>query len=221
MRSTVLCILIASLIGVCGATAAENSLGAATSRITTFQVSGITFAFPIPDGFCLPTGRYATQANLTANGDPANITDVSFDDCAAMATNGNLTRWGMVKTPRQYVSLDAGTREKFIQDLKAQFASGEFERSMNQGAAQAQPGIGTHVRPLGTDANGGYIGGTLTMNGPNRPMTLTGVWSLTVVKHRVTMVYLYGPYHSQKDVDALVALVRTATAKFIAVNQAP
>lgn len=198
-------------------TAATNSLQSpapASTRIATFTLSGIDYRFPLPDGFCLPVGRYAEHAQRTANGDASNVTSLSFDDCGAMERNGDLVRWGMIKTPIGFVSKDAGTRASFIPMLKAQFASGEFQRSMRQGIDQTQMDIVTRVAPVGTDAHGGYIAGTLTMRG----RTFSAVWGMTVIKHRLLAIYIYGPYRSQKDVDALLTLVRTTTARMIAAN---
>jgi len=240
---SVLAGVVAIVMGADGATAADNSMRptndapsapstqpANDARMGTFMLPGIEFKFPLPAGFCLPTGRYDDRARLTAGADTANITDISFDDCADMASGADLSRWGMVKTPRVYASADAGTREKFLRDLKAEIASGDFQKSMEQGVDDSNealqqmygPGahVGAHMVPLETDANAGYIGGTITVNGEHGPVTLACVWSVTVIKHRVLLLYFYGPYTAPNDIQALLNIRKPATAKMIDANEA-
>jgi hypothetical protein len=226
-RTRILVALVATAFaGSLTALAAGNSLRSAAparapapapapARMATFLFSGMQYSFPLPDGFCIPAGRYAEHARRTADGDATNVTSLSFSDCASMARNGALMRWGMIKTPRSLASTDVGTRQSVIAELKGQFASGEFERSMNQGMSNASPdGVTTKVAPLGTDPNGAYVGGTLSLNG----RIFAAAWGMTAVKRRLLAVYIYIPYNSQADVQAVINMVRTATARMVAAN---
>jgi hypothetical protein len=215
--------LIAAAFACTAAVAADNAMRPSTpvarmpapANVVTFFMAGAMFKFPLPADFCLPEGRYAARAQQTANGDAANVTSLSFDDCASMRRDGDLLRWGMIKTPRSLLNTDVGAREAVIAELKSQFASGQFERDMNQGMANAAGGsTSTTVRPLGTDPYGAYVGGTLTMNG----RTFAAAWSMTSVKRRFLAVYMYGPYSGQRDVDDIVNRVRTATRNLVLTN---
>jgi hypothetical protein len=185
-------------------------------RMTSFMMSGLSFGFPLPDGFCIPAGRYATHARQVADGDAANQTSLSFSDCGSMARNANLSRWGMIKTPRNLVYQDVGTRVAVIAELKRQFDSGEFQRQMNQGIANAAGNeqFATTAKPLGTDAYGAYVGGTLTMDG----RTMAAAWGMTAVKRRLFAIYFYGPYSGPADVQDVVNRARNATRALVHAN---
>jgi hypothetical protein len=187
----------------------------APQRTTTFTMGGLSFGFPIPVGFCLPVGRYVARSQEVAAGDASNITNLAFNDCASMQRNGDLLRWGMIKTPRNLMYRDIGSRQSVIDELKRQFASGDFERQINEGlATSGNAGMNTAVRPLGTDAYGAYIGGTLSLEG----RTFAAAWSMTAVKNRLLAVYIYGPYNGPADVTDVVNRVRTSTRQLVAAN---
>lgn len=210
---------IASAIvaGSLAASAADNSMVshpamAPPPAIVPFTLDGIAYKYQLPPGFCVPTLDYAMRAARTAESDASNVTNVTFNDCVAMARAGaDLPSWGMVKTPRSMIGKDAGTRESFIAILKNQFADGTFERSM------AQAGSGNDsVKALGTDAYGAYVGGTIEFQGH----TFAAVWGITAVKHRVLAIYIYGPYVVQRDVERVRDMVRRSTQAFVTMNEA-
>jgi hypothetical protein len=179
-------------------------------------MSGLSFNFPMPAEFCAPEGQYVTRAQNLANGDTANHTSFTFMDCGSMGRGGDLLRWGMVKTPRNLVNTDVGSLPSVIAELKRQFDTGEFERQMNQGVAQAagDQRFATTARPLGTDPYGAYVGGTLTVD--NR--TMAAAWGMTAIKGRLFAVYVYGPYNGDADVQDVIARAKTATRAFVDAN---
>jgi hypothetical protein len=183
----------------------------------TFTMSGMSFNFPMPAEFCAPTGAYVARAENLANGDNANQTNFSFVDCASQQRGGDLLRWGMVKTPRNLVNTNVGPLPSVIAELKRQFDSGDFERQMNQGVAQAagDQRFASTARPVGTDSYGAYVGGTLTID--NR--TMAAAWGMTAIKGRLFAVYVYGPYNNNDaDVQDVITRAKAATRAFVDAN---
>jgi hypothetical protein len=196
-----------------GKSTATQPSGAAGSA---FSMSGLAFNFPIPAEFCAPDGQYVARAQALANGDTANHTSFTFMDCGSMQRGGDLLRWGMVKTPRNLVNTNVGSLPAVIAELKRQFDSGDFERQMNQGVAQAagDQRFATTARPLGTDPYGAYVGGTLTVD--NR--TMAAAWGMTAIKGRLFAVYVYGPYNGDADVQDVITRAKAATRAFVDAN---
>lgn len=210
-------IRFAAVLAVAAAVAACSEQASAPGQApqggnATFQHSGMTYTFPMPAGFCLPTGKYLTRAEQVAASDPANVTKLTLNDCVSMTQGGNLARWGMVKSPRSMESLDVGTRDNMIAEMKRQSASGTFQQALDQ--ASAQSGVAVKVKPLGTDYYGAYIGGTVVVEGH----TFAGAWSMTVIKHRVLGVYMYGPYSGERDIMTVLDQVKEATRNFVLAN---
>jgi hypothetical protein len=199
------------------APAPDKTTAAQPSGAPTFTMSGMSFNFPVPAEFCAPAGPYVARAEALATGDNANHTSFSFVDCASQERGGDLLRWGMVKTPRNLVNTNVGPLPSVIAELKRQFDSGDFERQMNQGVAQAagDQRFASTARPVGTDSYGAYVGGTLTID--NR--TMAAAWGMTAIKGRLFAVYVYGPYNNNDaDVQDVIARAKTATMNFVNAN---
>jgi hypothetical protein len=74
------------------------------------------------------------------------------------------------------------------------------------------------VKPLDADANAAYMGGTVTVDDPAGERLIACAYATTVVKDRVFLLYLFEPYRDPRDITALLAQVKTATADFVAAN---
>jgi hypothetical protein len=74
--------------------------------------------------------------------------------------------------------------------------------------------VSLDMKPLAYDARGIYFGGTLTVNDGSGPSLLTCVYAMTVVKGRMFLLYLYAPYHDERDVLALMSAIEVSTAAF-------
>ena len=198
-----------------------------SSDTATFSLPGIEYKFSFPDGYCLATGIYDTQAKIAASADHDNLTDISFYVCDDMASNVAPSSWGMIKTPLGGINAGGTTRQQIIGYYKSQINPADLKKLMDDSAKGATEGIHNvapdvdvtlDIKPVDSDENGGYMGGTITATGPGGKKLIAGAAASTVVKDRVFLLYLFKPYTGPADITDLLAKVKDATAKFVALN---
>jgi len=198
--------------------------GAQASETVPFSLPGKPYEFPLPAGYCLPTGRYAEQAAHAAAADQVNQTDVAYYICSEMAANSATSGWGMLKTPKALIASSPGTRESVISYFSKQVNPDDLARMNAESARLANKGlhdVGEHgsvsldLRPLTTDGIAAYMGGTVRL-GDGRLVACA--YSTTVVKDRAFLLYLFRPYTDARDITQLLAQVKVATAGFVRAN---
>jgi hypothetical protein len=189
-----------------------------------FFLPGAKFVLTLPAGYCSPVGDYEAKTRIIAAADTTNLTDVSFIGCADMSA-GTLTTWGMLKTPMSAVNSTDARLQDLIDYFKPQINT-DAMRAINdaasaEGSKRLQEIFGSgktvslDMKPLAYDVHGIYFGGTVSVNDGSQPSSLlTCVYAITVVKGRVFMLYLYTPYHDERDVVALMSAVEGSTAAF-------
>jgi hypothetical protein len=199
--------------------------GAAQAADTVpFSLPGIAFKFPLPAGYCVPTGRYADQAAHAAAADETNRTDVSYYICSDMAANSATSGWGMLKTPNALVDKSGGSRAALIDYFSKLVKPADLAKMNAESARIASKGlhdvgekgsVSLDLRPLDTDAIAAYMGGTVTIGSGK---LVACAYATTVVKDRVFLIYLFRPYTDARDITQLLAQVRVTTAAFVRAN---
>jgi hypothetical protein len=213
----------ATRIGVALAFVAVLAHGARASDTVPFSLPGISYKFPLPAGYCLPTGPYAVQADHAAAADQVNQTDVAYYICSEMAAKSATSGWGMLKTPKALLSSSPGTRELVIDYFRKQVNPGDLAKMNLESARLANKGlhdvgegsVSLDLRPLDTDDIAAYMGGTVKV-GDGRLVACA--YATTVVKDRAFLLYLFRPYKDARDITQLLAQVRVATADFVRAN---
>ena len=136
--------------------------------------------------------------------------------------------WGWVKTPLKLLNSGGTSRQSLIDYFAKQIDPADFKRYVEEGERIGNQGlhdtvggvtVKTDFKPLDTDANAAYLGGTVTGNQDNGDHNIVAcVFAMTIVKDRAFLVYLFRPYKDARDVVELLAGVKKVTARFIAAN---
>lgn len=169
----------------------------------SFSVGDVAMKGNIPDGYCLPSGKAKTIADLLAKGDPDNATPVMLARCDQLDNpEGMRYDYYLIKAPR--MSYPPMTRAEFIKMMADEFAlpiyqNGESSKTtIDNAAGNLTKALGTKVdlsgeiKPRGTDDVCMYLGGTLNVSSSaaNYPIVVGGCG--TIVGGKMLFVYSYG-----------------------------
>jgi hypothetical protein len=199
-------------------------------RTVQFSLPGADISFPLPDGYCVPTGQYQAAASVTAAGDATNATDVSFDSCSEMSAGGELSHYGMVKTPKENL-VQTANRADLVAEFKGMMGDGSMKKILEDpGIAQAaDKDVGkvlgqsfkskTSIQPVDVDADAAYMAGTLVITLDKETHVQAVGVGVTVIKGKVILYYFYAPYSGLQDVAAVLKTAKTETARFIRQNE--
>ena len=197
--------------------------------IASFSLPTGSYKAPLPDGYCLPTGKYDANAKLGAAADSTNLTDLTFYRCADMTAGADPTSWGMVKTPLSVVSAKAPPRSQLIAEMKSQVDPAAMKRLDDEAAKQATPQaervfgqdlkVGMDAKAVGSDQFGIYFAGTLTVTDQsNKTTTLAIAYAITSANGGIFSIDIYGRYHNARDILNVLASVKKTTADFVNAN---
>lgn len=194
------------------------------------SVGGVDLEAPMPAGYCVPTGKYKTVAELVAAADTENVTLASLFPCDRMSSEQEPgSDYYLIKTPRRALLVSV-SRPELIAQLKEEFGKAEWQEGGKRVAeipGKASESItdtfNTPVEvkgsfaPRGTDADCVYMGGEVqvSMAGLSYPIQ-TGA-CMTAAANKIVTVYIY----DDPEEGGVVRLMRNARALAIAFQPAP
>jgi hypothetical protein len=172
----------------------------AQQATASFELPGLHFSVPIPQGYCLPAeGAQADLAREAAALDKGNVTDLTLVACGPRALPQDYI---LVKTQVNLVATTL-TRPWLIAELIKEF--GDAPRSIAfpqvdkdlENALSAHAGkkveVSMEIGPRGSDADCYYMGGSMEGD-PNGIKAYMSVGScMTVVGGRSLAVHFYAP----------------------------
>ena len=187
------------------ALAALASIAAAPQgdgRVADFRVGGVSFAVPMPEGYCLPVERQADVAQLLASMDTENVTDVTLMRCN-VALNKGTNDYTIIKTPRRALMVTMSRPQLLISigqafDNPVAVAGATDQKSLDAAAKNFSDTFGTKVSlsgdfvPRGKDEVCGYMAGVLRFESPRLSYDQPVAACLTAVGGRMLMIYRAG-----------------------------
>jgi hypothetical protein len=192
--------------------------------VATFRFSGTSFSLPIPDGYCLPTGRDVDVAQLLAAGDNENVTHLMLNWCEPRSREAIDDDYILIKTPK-HALLAFVDRKSFMEAVGVEFDKPDFAAALaredfTDGAEKSleetlgsKIDIGGALRPLGKDDVCAYLGGTLEIATPKLAYKISVAGCITSVANRVVTLYWYGPDKGAPGIASLITRVRTLATK--------
>jgi hypothetical protein len=207
-------------------TALAITLAAPASAETgSFVIGGTTISFPIPAGYCRPTGEAVEAFKRLAAADTLNTTLIDLMPCA---NKGAVTADHIaVKTPTSAVNTNF-PRAKLLTELKPDFNKPEFLAEAARNTAKltdnlsAQAGskvdIAGNFGPRGVDNDCAYLGGTLTFSTANGMKTPPqgAAACMSSVGEKFVSVNFYAVDPSNASVQRLTARARAMMLSMIA-----
>ncbi|NML07486.1 hypothetical protein [Sphingomonas sp. G-3-2-10] len=201
--------LIAS-VAICGPALAQ-------SRTVSFEVGGVAFTPPMPEGYCPATAAQQPLDQYAATLDKDNLTSITLHSCGASA---NMLDYIIIKTPHA-VAGTAVTRAQVLESLGPDFDSKdgkpfnlEDTETMLSGALAETTGkkaeVSLDLRPRGKDDVCGYFGGfNVTTPAGGKKIEMTVGSCITAVDGRVLVLNFYA---AGNDPATLAALLRRSRA---------
>jgi hypothetical protein len=204
----------------------------AADAVPAFQLPTGTFNAPLPDGFCVATGRFEVMAKMLAAADTINLTDITYVDCNDIAAGqGPASSWGMIKTPLETLKARMGQRAAALAQLKASLdadasrkmldiTSDDIATKTNLKKIFGNDFTGSaKFEPLYSDDKGVYFGGIANYDdGKGGTAKVAVAYGVTVVNDSAFAIYLYRPFTDVSDIADLANKVKVETAAFIAAN---
>lgn len=198
---------------------------AADSRIADFRVGGVSFALPMPEGYCLPIDRQADVAQLLASLDTENVTDLTLMPC-----NGSLNKgtndYTVIKTPRTALMASI-SRPALLAQVGKEFDSPATTADLKSGKTMAPAEdafsnlTGMKVKltgdfvPRGKDEVCGYLAGVLRYNSPVLSYDQPLAGCITSVGNRVLYIYRAG---MKTDDASILQLMRETRAMALSIK---
>lgn len=210
----------------------------------TFLSAGQDLTLPIPDGHCRldpshPADRKMYEYFGNAKGIPVEMVTV-FADCRELkkwrtGKKKLLDHYGYVGLPKakkdRVIPLSQQQFNAILEKSFAKTSDKTIESYLNEGLDTAKAALkettGEDVSfdqqqmlgQLGMDENGYYGGMRIKARTPWGAKVAIGVFSMTVVKQRVLMIYLYDKYNGKPvELDVLLAESKRASAAVRATN---
>jgi hypothetical protein len=213
-----------SFLAVVAAVASIAAAPAANERIADFRVGGVSFALPMPDGYCLPVDRQADIAQLLAASDTGNVTDLTLMRCDKSVAQG-ANDYTIIKTPRTAM-VSRIERADLLAQIGKEFDSpvaggGTDTKSLDTAAKSLSDTMGAKVSlsgdfaPRGKDDVCGYMAGTLHVASPTVAYDQPLGACLTAVGGRMLFIYRAG---TGKDDASILKLMREARAMALSIR---
>ena len=159
-----------------------------------FNVGDDSFAFPMPEGFCLPTGIEAQASQLLAQADSQNQTPVDIQKCGTYGEDYILIKYPSALPPLQM------TREVFLSMVADQFKNQEqINAGAQQGADDLEEAFNDQVEidevkivPAGIDEVCAYLSGRAVVSSPQgEPVTMLVGSCGSIVGQRHIFIHSY------------------------------
>lgn len=185
-------------------TMAAMAPGTAHAADMSFSIDDVRLTAPIPAGYCIPTGRDKTVADLVAKGDAENLTLATLIRCdQAGRAEGFGNDYMLIKTPIAAMGVRL-QRAEFLQALAAEFGKADWQsgqlgaQATDDAAKNVSDTLKTpieikgEIKPRGTDEDCAYLGGSVNVTGAGvaYPIILGGC--MTTAGDKVLAVYSYG-----------------------------
>ena len=174
---------------------------------TQFRMAGVNFIVPLPDGYCLPTGKDIDVSQAMAAADSENVTHAMLVRC----DNDELMDYYILKTPKQVMMAQVSMAD-FLSAMGEAFANPAMkklihgdeiekvvERDLNAVLGTKVDFVG-EIKPLGQDDQCAYLGGIGDFSNIPKPYKIAIGACMTVVSNKVITVYSYGPRTDQVGV---------------------
>ena len=195
--------------------------GAAHAADMSFSVDDVRLTAPIPAGYCLPTGRDKTVADLVAKGDIENVTLATLIRCdRAGRTDGFGNDYILIKTPNAAKGVRL-QRAEFLKALAAEFGKPDWQsgdlgtQATNDAAKNLSDTLKTpveikgEIRPRGTDSNCAYMGGSVNVNGGGVTYPIILGACITTAAEKIVAVYTYDDPGKGGDIAGKMRSART------------
>jgi hypothetical protein len=213
MKSAFAALVALSLIAASPASASD-------ANQADFQVGGVSFSLPIPDGYCLPIGEAADVMAKIAAADAVNTTDLALMRCDGKLIRG-ANEYTTIKTPSAALLLTID-RPTLLAQLGPQFDQ-PLDKSWRDLAAKSLSKLnGSKIDitgdfgPRGKDAICGYLAGILHFTADAASFDQPVAMCMTAVGGRVLSIYRGG---TKTDEASILALMREARAIALAIKQ--
>ena len=196
---------------------------------TTFVVSGDSFEFALPDGFCFPDGHYEEAAKKAAAADDVSLTLVSFADCSQMRAGSRVTRFAMIKTPKEFLNRTTD-RAELLAALRAAMEDNSYDRWLNDPKAQAKSNesirdavgpdvrVSTDIKVVGVDEFAAYHLGVADVSMPDVQVKLWVAVSVTVIKGRQIYYFSYQPMGDAAGIPKVLRVLKAETMRLVKAN---
>jgi hypothetical protein len=167
-----------------------------------FSIGDVAIKGSIPDGYCVPTGRNKSAADLLAKGDTENATPVTLMRCDQQdKPDGMRYDYYLIKAPR--MDYPPMTRADFIKMMAEELALPTYQSgnagktSLDDAGSSLTDTFGTKVdlsgeiKPRGTDNVCVYLGGEVKVSSSitSYPIVVGGCG--TIVGGKMLFVYSY------------------------------
>ena len=200
----------------------------AEPQYITFSLEGVDFKYRLPASFCTPEGKLKEVTESIASLDQKNMTHFSIVLCGELRSGSELTRWGMMKTPRMSIGRKTPAREAFLLNFKKSISNHVLRESLNKSEKVAgktfkdvfgsDAKVGMHMEPIEADDYGGYIGGTINISLAGKNQLTACVGAMTIVRKHLFYYYKYSHYTSMADIVDLLKQVKDEVRLFVVDN---
>lgn len=208
---------------------ATTGTAAAQDRVS-IVVADVKIEAPMPEGYCLPTGKDKVVTDLIAAADTENLTHASLVRCDRVGKPGGLGNdYYLIKTPRR-VLLASVSRPELLAALEKEFGKAEWQaggRASTEVSKKVNEDLTeTFSSPVevkgdfsgrGADSDCAYLGGEaiVSLGGVTYPIQAGAC--MTSVSNKMIIVYTYD---DPKGTDGVVRLMRKAQALAMAFRPA-
>lgn len=199
---------------IVSASLVASSAPASDTRMADFRVGGVSFSMPIPDDYCLPSGKMADIAQVLAAADKVNTTDLTLSRCDGEVLRG-ANDYTVVKTPSAAL-LVAVDRTTLLTQLGAAFGKTLDTKSWRDTAAKSMSDVtGTKVDisgtfgPRGKDDMCGYMAGVLHYDTPGISYDQPIAVCITAIGGRIISIFRAG---TKPDEAGILSLMRETRA---------
>lgn len=196
--------LVASLALVCAtapASAANGPDAKDNPRTQDFAIGPDSLTMPVPDGYCVPSGKLIGLAQATAAADTTNVTLATFLACGREGVNP-FQDYVLLKVPvtALMVKIDKASALDQLEAAMTGPNAPKFDAAMEQrveGSIGKVIGRKTNVQTnygyMGRDGDCLYMGGRIQLSVENSAVTPNGanVACLTVAANKILTVYTY------------------------------
>jgi hypothetical protein len=210
------------------ATAAANLLMpqvlAADNASANFRVGGAELSMPLPDGYCMPSGKDIDVAQLMAAADKVNVTHAMVVKCGSQP---QLLDYFILKTPVEAL-LPVLDRQEFLKLMKTEFVKPEMQNYMSDDKLEQEVGrsyekvlqqkisMDAQIDFRGSDDVCVYLGGYGLVTDIPQPYSIAVGLCMTTVEGKMLSVNIYAPPADSADVAKLMTRAREIALSIMA-----
>lgn len=197
---------------------------AESSRLADFRVGGVSFAMPMPEGYCQPSGAQADVAQIMSAADTVNVTVLTLNRCGGAIVTG-AGDYTLLKTPTGLLVQNI-SRATLLAELGREFANTDAMKAMSENSVAEAAGSLTKLGgprmtmtgkllPRGRDEVCGYLGGSTHVESGATAYDQAVGSCITAVGGRVIVIHRYG---KQIDDAGILQLMREARAMALSIK---